>query len=219
MTDWIPTIVANPIVVGGVGAVVLAVTLIYVIGFFQGREISFWPPRIGPRQSVTSITPPQQKSWDSILGEWFEEIPRSPDRRYSIGVFRPDPDSEILTFDGANYTNSGEQFCTWRSRLVSINPEDRQIYYIFDACIQGELNTSNTGFGVIHLSHSKDGTLTPESGYYIEARVDGKPYTHSMRRLEDVALTLGMADCGQNREQFYERVISAYEIHRTKRSV
>lgn len=41
--------IATTIVMISFGIVVISVTLIYVVAFFQGREISFWPPKIGQR--------------------------------------------------------------------------------------------------------------------------------------------------------------------------
>src|ERR1700735_5246451 len=41
----------------GYGAAVLAffVTIVLVIGFRQGREISFWPPRVGPQPQTQAV--------------------------------------------------------------------------------------------------------------------------------------------------------------------
>jgi hypothetical protein len=39
--------VAGNVVVAALGLIVVSVVVIYLIAFFQGRELSFWPPRIG----------------------------------------------------------------------------------------------------------------------------------------------------------------------------
>ena len=35
------------------GVVIFLVTFIYLVAFFQGREISFWPPKIGIKPDKT----------------------------------------------------------------------------------------------------------------------------------------------------------------------
>ena len=40
---------SSPIVAIFVLIIFLIIVLIYLIAFFQGREISFWPPKIGPK--------------------------------------------------------------------------------------------------------------------------------------------------------------------------
>ena len=57
MTDFFNWLSSNPIatttVIVSFGVVITAVTIIYVIAFFQGRSISFWPPHIGEKPSKT----------------------------------------------------------------------------------------------------------------------------------------------------------------------
>jgi len=56
------------IMIVSLGFLVVSATLIYVVAFFQGREISFWPPKIGARRdklkeepSKSSIEPTQPR--------------------------------------------------------------------------------------------------------------------------------------------------------------
>ena len=203
---------------GGVFAAmfVLLVALVGIVAFFaHSRPEVLYGRR--PPASPIQLTTGQHGSgdYDLLLGEWFEEIPKSPDRRYSVGMISFDTATKDLHFDGANYQTDGQRFCTWRSVLVHCKPQERELFYIFDACIDGELNTTNTGFGVLQLETVKPKGLRPVSGYYIEARPDGKPYTHSMQPLREVALSLGIADNGEDRVRFHRRVISAYEQQRT----
>jgi serine/threonine-protein kinase len=62
--------VATGVVVAAFGVLVLAVIALYLLAFLQGRDVSFWPPKIGPRPSrpstndgqdtpVTPASPPQ----------------------------------------------------------------------------------------------------------------------------------------------------------------
>jgi hypothetical protein len=51
------------------GIIVLFLTLTYTIAFFQGREISFWPPKIG---AVVNIDKPLQSS-QPIMSRHFPE--------------------------------------------------------------------------------------------------------------------------------------------------
>jgi hypothetical protein len=37
-------------------ALVIVFIFLYVIAFFQGREISFWPPKIGQKKRITHQT-------------------------------------------------------------------------------------------------------------------------------------------------------------------
>ena len=138
----------------------------------------------------------------------------SPDRRYSVGIFRFDKVTRVYSYDGTNCRNDGEPFCTWRSKAVIVDLNAREVQYIFDASICGARHESNTGFGVINLIFDAGGTLVPDSGYYIEARRDGKPLSHTMRPLEEVAKELGLARRGNDDEAFHRRVIKGYEQRR-----
>ena len=53
MAEFFNWLSSNPIatttVIVSFGVVITATTIIYVVAFFQGRSISFWPPSIGER--------------------------------------------------------------------------------------------------------------------------------------------------------------------------
>jgi serine/threonine-protein kinase len=53
MTDFFKWLSSNPIATNAftiaVSVIVISIVLIYVVAFFQGRSISFWPPNIGER--------------------------------------------------------------------------------------------------------------------------------------------------------------------------
>lgn len=65
------------------GIIVLSVIIIFIMAFFQGREISFWPPKIGSRlskqdktQEVSEIKSDNLNDSDSISAELYN-TPRS----------------------------------------------------------------------------------------------------------------------------------------------
>lgn len=198
------------IILGLCAIVILAVIGVAVVS--QGREISFWPPRILAKGDSHEIRFKYKAAEVSgLIGEWFEEIPNSPDRYYSIGVFKHDRDSGNCTYDGTNFRTTGEPFCTWRSRVVIVDTPARQVLYIFDACVEGEMHATNTGFGVLHLVIGDSGALSSNAGYYIEAKDEGKPFTHTMRPLDTVARELGISRTANEHDQFYRRVINAHQ--------
>lgn len=55
MDEFFKWLSSNPIattaLIVAFGVLVTSVTLIYLVAFFQGREISFWPPKIGTRST------------------------------------------------------------------------------------------------------------------------------------------------------------------------
>lgn len=59
MNQFFTWLSANPfatnIVIAAFGILAVAVTLIYVIAFFQGRDVSFWPPKIGHKPDKTNL--------------------------------------------------------------------------------------------------------------------------------------------------------------------
>lgn len=224
MIDLLTLFLSSPIFLLFFGGLTIVVGTIYSIGFWQGRDVSFWPPKIGKltlpeiKTTLPSLVLTDKSFFESIIGDYFEEIPGSPDRRYSISSFKPDSNISGLTFDGANYSTDGRVFCTWRSRLVSSNIEKRQIEYIFDAYIQDDLTNTNSGFGVIYLSPDISGNLLPDSGYYIEAKMDGKPYTHSMKKLGDIANFLGISIGSHSKEIYHRRIVTEYEKYRANKN-
>ena len=57
------------------GAILGLLALIVIVGLVQGREISFWPPRLGPRPG--SVVPSGQQPQASATGPlWVENSRR-----------------------------------------------------------------------------------------------------------------------------------------------
>ncbi|MCC5624785.1 hypothetical protein [Nostoc sp. CHAB 5715] len=52
--------IANNVVTIAFFVIVISITLIYVVAFFQGRDVSFWPPSIGklPNNSAGQSSSP-----------------------------------------------------------------------------------------------------------------------------------------------------------------
>ncbi len=59
MGDFFNWLSANPVattaLIASLGVLVVTITLIYVVAFFQGREILFWPPKIGQRPNRNQL--------------------------------------------------------------------------------------------------------------------------------------------------------------------
>ena len=53
MNEILKWVAGSPIVTGVLVALLGVLVLMYVVAFFQGREISFWPPKIGQRPHNT----------------------------------------------------------------------------------------------------------------------------------------------------------------------
>ncbi len=56
---WLST---NPTATVFVGVLVATLALLFLFAFFQGREIAFWPPKIGPRPLTSDKNDNQLKS-------------------------------------------------------------------------------------------------------------------------------------------------------------
>jgi hypothetical protein len=66
LIDWITTMpFAGLTALVLVIIIVFAVVTIYLVAFFQGRELSFWPLRIGPRPVPSAMRLPASKSTGS----------------------------------------------------------------------------------------------------------------------------------------------------------
>ena len=53
---------------------IVLVILVYLVAFFQGREISFWPPKIGPKPKLKTITNvPKDTSANGVFGIKYDE--------------------------------------------------------------------------------------------------------------------------------------------------
>ena len=61
MTDVLKTLLQNSaalaVFLSAVSLLIVAVITIYVVAFFQGRSISFWPPNVGAKPQVTVDAP------------------------------------------------------------------------------------------------------------------------------------------------------------------
>lgn len=145
-----------------------------------------------------------------LFGEWFEVIPQSPDRKYSIGEIHWDRKNKMYRFDGVNFTNDGDRICKWESISFTVDARARKAFYIFKASFFNELNKENYGFGVLNLQELDDGRLAPVDGHYIEAHGKGVPYSHSMDRLPDIIKRLEVYRGVDLRQQFHKRIVKAY---------
>ena len=150
-----------------------------------------------------------------LSGYWLEVMLASSEgRNYSIGKFQYNRHTKSYTFNGTNYRNDGEPFCTWESTYVHCDLENRKIYYIFRACLKNALHAENYGFGVINIVESEAGVPVPTSGYYIETKEDAKPYSHSMERLEKIALNLNFTRGKESLDSFHSQLIQKYHAKR-----
>lgn len=154
----------------------------------------------------------------SLSGYWFEVVPKSEGRNFSIGRFQFNRHTKSYNFDGANYRNDGQIFCTWESTHVHADLKHRKIYYIFRACLKGERHNENFGFGVLDVIENDSGLLEPVSGHYIETKEDAKPFSHSMERLTKVASDLKLTQGRENIEEFHSKVVKKYGARYTKTS-
>ncbi len=72
---------ANPVatttIIVTFGIIIAAIILIYVVAFLQGREIFFWPPKVGAKSNGKAQEPNVSKNLSSIeiLG-MKEEFPK-----------------------------------------------------------------------------------------------------------------------------------------------
>lgn len=93
--DWLsknPT--ATNILIWSFVILVISVAIIYLVAFFQGREISFWPPKIGqkPGSKNSILTAKEPQNGLDVLqvhrysGEWEVENRFSRWKDYELGV-------------------------------------------------------------------------------------------------------------------------------------
>ena len=159
--------------------------------------------------SVTNYVANKYRQLESLNGYWLEEIPKSTDRRYSIGKFYYDKESQSYHYDGANYNNDGTLFCTWESTNFNIDFNNKKIYYIFQASIKDGLYNLNYGFGVINFEN-KNGTIIPTTGFYRETLIDAEPYSHDFKRLNNVIKLLNIERKQESLEDFHSIIIKSY---------
>ncbi len=127
-------------VIVSIGVLTTAIILIYLIAFFDGREISFWPPKIGskPERETAIIKSPQRISFFqekqnrkktrriALMCSTTLEIEKSPDMARSLKLFYKNLIAEIeKTHYGINYCGAEplqeilfEHYC---AKLRSLN--------------------------------------------------------------------------------------------------
>lgn len=77
------------------GIIVTALVIMYLFAFFQGRSISFWPPKIGEKP-ITPVSPRSDKETDSAAYRPETiEIPETKER-VGTGWLMPTPDTRDL---------------------------------------------------------------------------------------------------------------------------
>lgn len=130
-----------------------------------------------------------------IEGVWAEIIPQSLGRRTSLGRIHYDERRKMFLFDGTNYNDTGEPFCHWDTVASYLDTEARRFYYIFVARLDGSLENTYSGFGVLNLAPQTPGStvLVPFDGYYVSASVDGRPMSHSMQRVPNIEYRRGQS--------------------------
>ncbi len=80
-----------------------------IISFLLGIMASLVAAYLYARYSSKII----QDRAKSLEGYWLETVETSGDRIYSIAQFAFDPKTNSYSFDGSNFTNDGNVFCTW----------------------------------------------------------------------------------------------------------
>jgi hypothetical protein len=197
-------------------AVVVAV-LIYVVSFLQGREVSFWPPKIGPKLGGSKSGEIKTDRVPGMEGEWLQVLDGFKDRPYSIGRLTYSKCSGEYTFDGTNYHADGSQVCTWDSIHVHIDLKNRIISYIFRASTVGELHSSSYGFGIMNLKENESGELMPVDGHFIDSQVNASPQSFTLKRLDEIERTSRVKKT-QDVCAYYCSLVREYHISRYERT-
>lgn len=119
-----------------------------------------------------------------IEGNWLEYVPDSKGHQFSFGRIYFDKSRRIYAFDGTNYSNSGKKYCYWDTVTSYVDVRQRKFFYTFTAHLEGALDVTYYGFGVVNLDTDRDGFLVPHSGHYVSANVDGAPMSHTMQKID-----------------------------------
>ena len=79
--DWILQFLTSESTLAWISAAILLglLALVVIVGLVQGREISFWPPRLGPRPGA--IVPSGQQPQSSATGPLWVENSRTVEER------------------------------------------------------------------------------------------------------------------------------------------
>jgi hypothetical protein len=126
-----------------------------------------------------------------IVGNWAERIPRSVGHSFSFGEIVFDKHRGMYAFDGTNFSDDGTPFCHWETVASHLDVNARQFFYIFTARLEGSLQNTYVGFGVVNLARPDDGQLVPVDGHYASWSVDDEPMSHSMVRMSDIVYRRG----------------------------
>lgn len=177
--------IATTVLIVAFGTIVTSVVSIYLVAFLQGRDVSFWPPKIGPKSGIKDTSKTDRISSD-LEGYWVQELTGRKDRPYSIGKLTFDKQAKEYRFDGKNYYADASLCCTWDSIHVHIDLAGRAIFYIFQASIKGQLHSLSYGFGIINLRENELGELTPVDGHFIDSLVNASPQSFTLKKLEEL---------------------------------
>ena len=82
MNELFKWLSANPIatytLIISFGVLVTAIILVYLIAFFQGREISFWSPKVGPKPNKSRKNPSSSSEEEfEILDALYGPLPKT----------------------------------------------------------------------------------------------------------------------------------------------
>jgi len=144
----------------------------------------------------------------SILGTWGEYVVESINHQYSLGMIYYDRRKAMYRFDGTNFRNNGERYCHWETVTSYIDADARRFFYIFSAQLEGELDKTFYGFGVLNLA-IESGRIIPVDGHYASTNVQDKILSHSMFRMDQFVY---------NRSEGGSKIIRAIESIRKLRS-
>lgn len=119
------------------GAFVVLVAVI-VWAVVQGREVTFWPPKVGPGvpTSAGAINPspptepegPFRSFCDGIAGHWWSIRGWEPPSIGFVTIRSYEPTRTVKVV-GDIYNLDGEALAHWESQASCINPQDRKVYY------------------------------------------------------------------------------------------
>lgn len=122
MDEFLKWLASNPSIattlILAIGILIFATVLMYLVAFLQGREISFWPPKIGAKrekeeENIARPNPPIKSGKSNkitypriaLMCSTTYEIEKSPERIRSLGTFYQSLIAEI------ERTHYGINFC------------------------------------------------------------------------------------------------------------
>lgn len=155
-------------------------------------------------------------SWKQIRhleGCWFQEIPNLIKSPYSIGQFAYNKFSRKFSWDGTNYTDTGEPVAYWQSFHLHADLINRKILYIFGGRIRKPSSSFN-GFGVMDLQDKDGKGQVPIGGYFQDARREPTPREEfQMTRIKDVADRIGISQGSRTTEEYHSEIVRRYHKH------